>query len=236
MDENKKMEKEIEKTLKWAEGLNPLAEAKGGLEPPAVLSEAVKEPKAKAEPHDHTNPISTGKFEKIPKAIPLEPEVVDPLAGPIPGSSVAPPFTNRVGRPTKFFPQYIELAKVLASKGFTDLDLAEAFSVAESTIYLWKTEHTEFSEALKAGKEMIDDNVEKSLLQSAIGYSHPEEKVFCHEGAIITHQTIKHYPPNAGAGKMWLTNRRPDVWREKHDIEFINPFQIVMDEADIDTL
>jgi len=229
MDENKKMEQQIEKTLKWAEGLNPLAEGNGDSE---AAKSSAPTPDALHPPHDHTSP----KFEKIPKAKPLEPEVVDPMTGPIPGSSVAPPFTNRMGRPTKFFEQYVELGKVLASKGFTDLDLAEAFSVAESTVYLWKQEHPEFSEALKAGKEMIDDNVEKSLLQAAIGYSHPEEKVFCHEGEIIVHKTVKHYPPNAGAGKLWLTNRRPNEWREKHEIDFVPPFTLVMDKADVDTL
>lgn len=207
MNENEKHEKQIEKTVKWAEE----QPAKGG-------SEAA------------TSSVPT------PEAKPLEPEVVDPMDGPIPGRSVAPTFTNKVGRPTKFFTQYIELGKVLASKGFTDLDLAEAFRVTESTIYLWKLEIPEFSEALKDGKAMIDDNVEKSLLQAAIGYSHPDEKVFCHEGQIIVHKTVKHYPPNAGAGKMWLTNRRPDEWREKHEFDFKVPFTIKMDEDDMGTL
>ena len=226
MDENKKMEHQIEKTLKWAEGQDPLAEANGGSgKPPEVLHP----------PHDHTNPISQGKFEKIPKAQPLEPEVMDEPQ-PIPGSSVAPTFTNRMGRPTKFFDHYIEQGKVLASKGFTDLDLADAFMVTEKTIYNWKDEHPEFLQALKAGKAMIDDNVEKSLLQSALGYSCPEEKVFCSEGSIVTHQTIRHFAPNPAAAKLWLTNRRPNEWREKHEIDFVNPFNIVMDEADIDTL
>ncbi len=219
MNETEKHEKGIKKTLEWAEAQN-----KG---------EAVKD--SQAEPHDHTNPVK--HFEPIPKAQPLEPEVVDPFKdNPIPGQSVAPPFTNRVGRPTKFFPQYIEQAKVLASKGFTDIDMAEAFMVSEATIHNWKTEHPEFLESLKDGKAMIDDNVEKSLLQRALGYSHREEKVFCSEGQIVTHETVKHYPPESGAAKLWLTNRRPDVWREKHEIDFVNPFNIVMDEADIDTL
>lgn len=229
MDENKKMEHQIEKTVKWAEGQDPLAEGKGGSE---ATGNAARPPDALHPPHDHTSP----KFEKIPKAVPLEPEVVDPMDGPIPGSSVAPPFVNRVGRPTKFFPQYIEQAQVLASKGFTDLDLAESFMVQESTIYLWKKENKEFSEAIKAGKASIDDNVEKSLLHRALGYSHKEEKVFCSEGSIVTHDTIKHYPPDTNAASLWLRNRRPGVWRDKHDVEFVVPFTINMDEADVDTL
>ena len=176
-----------------------------------------------------------GEAVKDSQAEPLTPEVVDPLEG-VPGQYVPPVFTNHIGRPTKFFPQYVEIAKVLASKGFTDLDLAQSFQVAESTIYLWKQDHPEFSEALKAGKDLIDDEVEKKLLQSALGYSHPEEKVFCNEGTVVRAQTTKHYPPNPGAAKLWLTNRRPDDWREKHEIDFKTPFTVNMDPDDVGTL
>ena len=174
--------------------------------------------------------------EAEPKAEALDPEVVDALDGAIPGQYVPPVLTNKVGRPTKFFPQYVQQAKVLASKGFTDLDLAESFMVSEATINTWKIEHPEFLESLKAGKDMIDDEVEKSLLQSAVGYSHKEEKIFCNEGTIVRAQTVKHYPPNPGAAKLWLTNRRPDDWREKHEVDFKTPFTIKMDEDDAGTL
>lgn len=224
MDEIKKHERQIEKTLKWAEGQTPLAGANGD-------SEA-----AKCSAPTPDGPNHEGEAVKDSQAEPLDPEVVDPMEGAIPGQSVAPVFTNRVGRPTKFFPQYIEQAKVLSSKGFTDLDLAQAFMVQESTIYLWKKDNQEFSEAIKAGKEMIDDEVEKSLLQSAMGYSHPETKVFCNEGTITREETIKHYPPNSNAASLWLRNRRPGKWRDKHEIDFKVPFTIKMDDADADTL
>jgi hypothetical protein len=206
MNENEKHEKGIKDTLEWAE----------------AQGEAVKDSQAEPSAQAPTEP--------------MDPEVVDPMDGAIPGSSVAPVFTNRMGRPTKFFPQYVEQAKVLASKGFTDLDLAQAFMVQESTINNWKTEHPDFLESIKAGKAMIDDGVEISLLQSAMGYSHPEEKVFCSEGSIVTHQTVKHYPPNAAAASLWLRNRRPDKWRDKHEIDFKVPFTINMDEDDVGTL
>lgn len=206
MNENEKHEQKVEETVKWAE---------------RQVHPAPKPPDTPGVP-DTTQP--------------LEPEVVEPEQQAIPGSSVAPVFTNRVGRPTKFFPQYIEQAKVLASKGFTDLDLAEAFMVTEKTIYNWKDEIPEFLQATIDGKAMIDDEVEKSLLQAALGYSHPDEKVFCHEGDITVHKTVKHYPPNSNAASLWLRNRRPDVWRDKHEIDFKAPFSIKMDEDDVGTL
>ena len=123
--------------------------------------------------------------------------------------------TTQVGRPTKFQPEYCEQAAKLARLGATDLEIADFFGVAESTIYLWKNVHPEFSEAIKRSKDEVDNLVEQSLYRRAMGYTHPEEKVFHQNGEIFTHQTIKHYPPDATSMIFWLKNRRPDEWRDR---------------------
>jgi hypothetical protein len=74
-------------------------------------------------------------------------------------------------------------------------------------------EYPNLKASIKKGKEEFDTaNVEKSLLARALGYEHPEEKVFCHNGEIITHNQIKHYPPDVAAILVWLTNRQPERW------------------------
>ena len=123
------------------------------------------------------------------------------------------------GRPTKYKEEYCEQAKKLTLLGATDKQLADFFNVAESTIYVWKLEHEEFSEALKLGKDEADDRVEESLYRRAIGYSHPEEKVFNNGGEIITHEVMKHYPPDSTSLIFWLKNRRKDEWRDSHKHE-----------------
>lgn len=65
------------------------------------------------------------------------------------------------------------------------------------------------------GKDLPDDRVERSLYQRAIGYTFDAEKVFCSNGRIARAAVVEHVPPDIGAAKLWLTNRRPDKWRDK---------------------
>ncbi|SCW56840.1 hypothetical protein SAMN02927924_01422 [Sphingobium faniae] len=123
-----------------------------------------------------------------------------------------------VGRPSSFKPEFVEQARKLAQLGATDREAAEFFEVAESTLYLWKHVHPNFSEALKVGKEAADNRVEQSLYRKATGYSFDSEKVFQNAGEIIRAPVVEHIPPSDTAAIFWLKNRRPDAWRDKQDV------------------
>lgn len=124
------------------------------------------------------------------------------------------------GAKSKYKPELCEIVKERAAEGATNKDLAKACGVnSPVTIYNWAKANPEFLNAIKEGKFAADDAVEVSLFQRATGFSHPETKFFCHEGCIITEETTKHYPPDTAAAKFWLTNRRPEEWRDKQDIE-----------------
>jgi hypothetical protein len=128
---------------------------------------------------------------------------------------------NPVGRPSCYRDKYAQQAYKLALLGATDKELAYFFEVAESTINEWKKAFPEFSESIKRGKIQADAEVAEKLYHRAKGYSHPEVKVFCQEGEIITHEVVKHYPPDTGAAMAWLKNRRrkSDLpWQDSHDI------------------
>lgn len=71
--------------------------------------------------------------------------------------------------------------------------------------------------AVREARQVADELVEASLFSRALGYSHPEEKVFQYEGQIVTHETIKQYPPDTQAAMFWLRNRQPARWKEKTD-------------------
>ncbi|MBY5984443.1 MULTISPECIES: hypothetical protein [unclassified Halomonas] len=120
-----------------------------------------------------------------------------------------------MARPTKYKAEFAEQARKLCLLGATDAELADFFGVAESTINKWKLNHKGFSESIKSGKVMADAEVATRLYERALGYSHPEEKVFNNQGEIVTHQTTKHYPPDTTAAAIWLNNRKPDRWRNK---------------------
>lgn len=123
------------------------------------------------------------------------------------------------GRPSKYKDEYAEQARKLCLLGATDADLADFFHVSEQTINAWKKAQPDFLDSLKAGKQFADAEVADRLYQRAMGYSHPEEKVFQNNGEIITHQTTKHYPPDPTSMIFWLKNRATKTWRDKPEDE-----------------
>ena len=120
-----------------------------------------------------------------------------------------------VGRPSCYRESYQEQVYKLALLGATDKELADFFGVCEDTINEWKKVFPEFSESIKRGKIQADVEVAQKLFHRATGYTHPEEKIFCHDGKIIRANTTKHYPPDTGAAFIWLKNRR--MWTDRTD-------------------
>jgi hypothetical protein len=119
------------------------------------------------------------------------------------------------GRPSKYRPEYAEQAAKLCKLGATDRELADFFQVAESTLNLWKLEHSEFSESLKLGKDEADKRVEQSLYHRAVGYSHPDTHVSNFQGDVTLTPITKFYPPETTACIFWLKNRNPEAWRDR---------------------
>jgi len=127
------------------------------------------------------------------------------------------------GRPSDYNVEMCEVAHSMAQQGATDREVAEALDIAEGTLYRWKHEHPEFSEALKLGKEAADNRVEQSLYRRAVGYSFDSIKIMQYEGDVVIEPFVEHVPPDVGAQKFWLTNRRGRDWREKREHELSGP-------------
>ena len=121
------------------------------------------------------------------------------------------------GRPTDYKEEYNEQARKLCLLGATDAEMGDFFGVTEQTINNWKTAHPTFFESIKDGKEKADAEVAQSLYHRALGYSHPEDKIFCARSKVTTVPTIKHYPPDTAAAFIWLKNRAG--WRDKQEHE-----------------
>jgi hypothetical protein len=130
-----------------------------------------------------------------------------------------PPKKRSPGRPPTFREEFSELAYQQCLCGATDADLADFFEVSEKTINAWKKQHPHFGEALKKGKDLADGKVANALYLRAIGYTHPEEKIFCSDGEIVRAETIRQYPPDTPAAIFWLKNRQKARWRDKIDHE-----------------
>lgn len=103
-----------------------------------------------------------------------------------------------------------------ARDGLTDEQIATNMGIAVSTLNNWKNDHVEILETLKKGKEVVDRQVENALLKRALGYSYDE---ITREGGVETKRVTKEVIPDTTAQIFWLKNRRPDLWRDKQQIE-----------------
>lgn len=129
------------------------------------------------------------------------------------------------GRPTDFREEYVAQAEKLCAIGATDAEIADFFDVDVRTIYRWKASNDAFCQAIKAGKEIADDRVERSLYQKAIGYEQEEVKIFMPAGAdkpVYAPFTAK-IAPDTTAAIFWLKNRRRADWMDKVDHSLSNP-------------
>lgn len=79
-----------------------------------------------------------------------------------------------------------------ARDGLTDEQIAVKMGISIRTLYTWKKQHLQFSQALKSGKEVVDYAVENALLKKALA-------------------------GDVGACCFWLKNRRPDKWKDRID-------------------
>lgn len=125
------------------------------------------------------------------------------------------------GRPTDYDESYVRIAKKLCDLGATDQEIADTFDVDVRTIYRWKHDHPDFCQALKMGKDIADERVERSLYQKAIGYEQEAVKIFMPSGAEepVYAPFREKVAPDTTAAIFWLKNRRSQDWRDKTVVE-----------------
>src|SRR5262249_16235513 len=120
---------------------------------------------------------------------------------------------NKGGRPTKYKPEFAEIAEKLCAKcAFTDTQLADWFEVSVRTINEWKLKHQIFAEALKIGKAETDDLIERGTVAGITGYYVTEDEM---DRFGNVRQLRKWISGNPHAGMKWLAARRPEQYRER---------------------
>lgn len=113
-----------------------------------------------------------------------------------------------------------------ARDGLTDEQISQNIGISRDTFYRWKKEYTDISDTLKRGKEVVDRQVENALLKRALGYEYDEiTKEICEDAETgkpklaVTKVVTKQVVPDTTAQIFWLKNRKPDMWRDRKDLD-----------------
>lgn len=85
-------------------------------------------------------------------------------------------------KPATYKREYAKQAEKLCKQGATDFELGIAFGVSRRTIGYWASKYKEFGTALKVGKDIADDRVERTLYERATGYSYDAVKILQNNG------------------------------------------------------
>ena len=127
----------------------------------------------------------------------------------------------------KYMSDFPLLAQDYARQGLVDKQIAAKLGVSVATFYEYQLQHPEFSDALKEGKKPVDVEVENALLKRAKGFSYEEVHIeFKPKGEEEEKAKVKSLrkitkvvTPDTAACIIWLKNRRPTKWRDKHELE-----------------
>lgn len=114
----------------------------------------------------------------------------------------------------------IALVEAWARDGLTNEQIAKNMGITRETLNQWCKKYPDISDSLKRGKEVVDIEVENALYKRAIGYRYEEKVQELVEGKLTTTKIIdKEVAPDVTAQIFWLKNRKPELWRDKRDIE-----------------
>lgn len=147
--------------------------------------------------------------------------------------------SKKVGRRGKYEDWLTEdgLLKVQgwARDGLSNEQIAHNIGINKDTLYEWQKRFSDFSDALKKGKEVVDREVENALLKRAMGYETVEEveepvedKETGEVQMRVTKRVKKQVAPDVTAQIFWLKNRKPAEFRDKHDVEFKGELPVVL--------
>ena len=124
-----------------------------------------------------------------------------------------------VGRPTVYKPEYAQIAGRACANGLTDQEISDLFGITRDTLWRWKLNYLEFSDAMKIGKVPANERVKRSLFHRANGYTYDAEEIYVIDKEIVRVKVRKHIPPDTTAIIYWLGNRCRGEWKSVNRTE-----------------
>jgi hypothetical protein len=105
------------------------------------------------------------------------------------------------------------------------------------TYYDWQKAHPEFLESITRGKILADAEVADKLYQRALGYVVNATKLYRQDDGLLLQVPYQiEHPPDTAAASLWLRNRQPRLWRDKHEIDVADAGESLMDGMTEDQL
>jgi len=133
------------------------------------------------------------------------------------------------GRKPLFKKHMIEEAEKLAELGLTNEEIADFWGRSRRAFQYWLNRYPELLHTLKRGKLKADKEVEKKLYQRAMGYEYEERTHERRAGKLMYMKRVeKQVAPDVTAQIFWLKNRRPDLWRDKHEQDISGGLDITL--------
>lgn len=106
------------------------------------------------------------------------------------------------------------IIRVMAKAGATRAEIAEAMGLDPFEFDQWMAVSPHIAEACQVGEEAALKRVESSLFQRAVGYRHPDVKIFMPANAEepVYAEYMKHIPADVQAAKFWLETQDKKKW------------------------
>jgi transposase-like protein len=124
--------------------------------------------------------------------------------------------------PTKYNAELMpQFAKFMCQRGATMAELAQAFNIANCTLYEWLNRYPELHEAVQVGVDTFNPRVERALAERAIGFfvTLREEIKDPDTGRVIQSAQRQYYPPDPTSMIFFLKNRMKEKWRDVHRVD-----------------
>ena len=139
----------------------------------------------------------------------------------------------------KYTDDFPLLAQDYARQGMIDKEIAAKLGISERTYYDYQEKYPQFLQAIKKGKAPVDVEIENVLLKRARGYEYEEVTVEYKSGKseanksnksklTLTRKIKKQVAPDTIALIFWLKNRRPELWRDRHDIDLSGDLNVTV--------
>jgi hypothetical protein len=138
---------------------------------------------------------------------------------------------RRKGQPT-IYDEATVLATLYSHTGAaTARELSVELGISTGTFAQWQRQYPAFKAAVAEVRSYVDDAVESALAKRARGFDYLEISTSTGpKGTTVTEKEV-FVPPDVGAAKFWLTNRRREAWTERKTVEIEGGLKAALDRV-----